>query len=86
MDAECKSLTRLTSLTGARRRPDGPRAARTRRYRERQARGTLMVTVPVTVEQTAKLAALRYLTEAELEDRARVAAAIAALLDGIEIA
>jgi hypothetical protein len=70
--------------TRARRRQDGPRADRARRYRQRQRDGVIMVTVPVSPAQTAKLAALRYLTESELENRARIAAAIAALLDGIE--
>jgi hypothetical protein len=56
-----------------------------RRHRRRERNGVLMVTLPVTPEQTAKLAALRYLGECELENRARIAAAIGALIDGVEI-
>ena len=44
-----------------------------------------MVTLPITPEQTAKLAALHYIAESELEDRARIAEAIGALIDRIEI-
>jgi len=68
------------------RPPAGQRAARTRRYRQRQRDGVLMVTIAVTVEEVSKLAALRYLSESELEDRTKIAAAIGALIDAIEIA
>ena len=56
-----------------------------RRHRRRERNGTLMITLPITPEQVGKLAALRYLAKSELEDRARIAEAIGALLDGIEI-
>ena len=42
-----------------------------------------MVTLPVSVEQVAKLHALHYLREAELEDRAAIAAAIGTMIDNI---
>jgi hypothetical protein len=56
-----------------------------RRSRRRERAGTLVITLPISVEQVAKLHALQYLTEIELEDRARVAKAIGALLDAVEI-
>jgi hypothetical protein len=54
-----------------------------RRHRQRERNGVVVVTLAVTPEQTAKLAALHYLGESELENRKRIAAAIAAALDGI---
>jgi hypothetical protein len=56
-----------------------------RRHRRRERDGTLMITIAVTPAQTAKLAALHYLAECELEDRPRIAEAIGALIDGVEI-
>lgn len=44
-----------------------------------------MVTVALEPEHTGKLAALQYLTDHELEDRKRIAAALIALLDGIAL-
>jgi hypothetical protein len=58
---------------------------RARRHRKREKDGVIMVTLPVTPEQSAKLAALHYLTESELEDRARIGEAIGRMIDGIEI-
>jgi hypothetical protein len=58
---------------------------RMRRHRRRERDGTLMITVAITPAQTAKLAALRYLGEGELESRGRIAEAIGAVLDAIEI-
>ena len=58
---------------------------RARRHRKRERDGVIMVTLPITPEQTAKLAALHYIAESELEDRARIAEAIGALIDRIEI-
>jgi hypothetical protein len=65
------------------RPPSSPAAARLRRYRQRQATGRLSVTVELTQEETAKLCRLRCLTECELEDRDRIAAAIHRLIDSI---
>jgi hypothetical protein len=45
----------------------------------------IVVSLPITPEQTAKLAALHYIGESELEDRARIAEAITALIDRIEM-
>jgi hypothetical protein len=59
---------------------------RARRHRKRERDGVIMVTLPVTPEQSAKLHAPRYLADCELEDRARIAAAITGMLDGIKIA
>jgi hypothetical protein len=67
----------------ARRREQHREAMRRSRRRERDR--VLMVTLPVTPEQTAKLSQLRYLRDCELEDRARIAEAISALIDHIEI-
>ena len=58
---------------------------RQRRYRQRTRDGTLMITVSITPAQTAKLAALRYLADGELESRRHIAAAIAAVLDAIDV-
>jgi hypothetical protein len=56
-----------------------------RRFRRRQRNGTLMIAVALEPRQVAKLAALRYLGECELEDRKRIAAALVALIDAIEL-
>jgi hypothetical protein len=61
---------------------DGHRE-RMRRYRQRQAAGRLSIVTDFTPEETAKLCRLRYLRECELEDRARIAAALHALLGNI---
>ena len=55
-------------------------ARRQRRYRARQRQRELVVTVALCPEETAKLSKLRYLSEAELEDRAAIADAIHLLL------
>jgi hypothetical protein len=54
-----------------------------RRYRRRQASGRVVVTLEFTPEETAKLHRLHYLAECELEDRARIAAALHLLLANI---
>jgi hypothetical protein len=56
-----------------------------RRHRRRGRDGTMMITLPITVEQVAKLYGLRYLGDCELEDRRRVAEAIIAMINSIEI-
>ena len=73
-------------MTARPARQAGQRAARTRRYRQRQRDGVLMVTIAVTVEEVSKLAALGISPKSELEDRTKIAAAIGALIDAIEIA
>jgi hypothetical protein len=54
-----------------------------RAYRRRERTGAVMVTVEVSPAMTDKLVRLRYLRVAELENRGRIATAIAALIDGI---
>jgi plasmid replication initiation protein len=55
-----------------------PHAARQRRYRARQRRGVLMVTVGLPADETAILRRLNCLTsDSELEDRAATASALA---------
>jgi hypothetical protein len=51
-----------------------------RRYRQRQAAGDVVVTRGFTQAETAKLCRLGYLFEHELEDRAAIAEAIAAVI------
>ena len=58
-------------------------AARMQRYRERQRDGRLSITLDVTPEETDRLCRLHYLTDCELEDRDRIAAAIHALIANI---
>jgi hypothetical protein len=57
--------------------------ARVRRHRQRQRDGRLVVTVELTPQMTDTLCRLRYLDTHELEDRARIAQAIRALLGSI---
>jgi hypothetical protein len=59
--------------------------SRQSRYRRRQRRGEVMVTIPVTPGVTAQLVQLGYLRETELEDRAAIAAAIVVLISNIKI-
>jgi hypothetical protein len=54
-----------------------------RRYRQREAVGDLLVSHRFTPIETAKLHALGYLRECELEDREAIDAAIGALIADI---
>jgi hypothetical protein len=58
-------------------------AARMRRHRARQASGQVSVTTDFSPQEVHRLCSLGYLRESELEDRARIAAAIHALLANI---
>jgi hypothetical protein len=60
-----------------------PSRARQRRYRQRQAAGHIVVRIEVTQEETAKLWALGYLDDHQVEDRARIADALRRLIAGI---
>jgi hypothetical protein len=59
-------------------------AAAQRRYRQREAVGDLIVSHPFTVAEVAKLCALGYLRDCELENRAAINAAIGALIANIK--
>ena len=78
-----KGLGNTESLGPERRRQQ--HAAAQRRYRKREKNGVLQVKIPVSVEQVAKLHRLHYLRDHELEDRARIAEAISAVLDQIVV-
>lgn len=58
---------------------------RARRYRSRQRTGRLIVAIDFSEQETAKLCALRYLKECELEDRSAIGTAIHNLLANIVI-
>ncbi len=74
---EAFSETPLHSRRRARHRE------RMRRHRQRQRDGRRSVTTDFTLEETAKLCALHYLTECEVEDRQRIAEALHELLANI---
>jgi hypothetical protein len=63
----------------ARRRQDGQRAERDRRYRRRQRDGVMTVTVEVDGEIINLLVRLHWLVEAETGDRSKIGAALAAM-------
>jgi hypothetical protein len=59
---------------------NNPRTARTRRLRERQRRGEIVVPVPVNNDVIAALIALRWANPDRSEDRQEIGRAIARLL------
>jgi hypothetical protein len=63
--------------------PPSRHRARQRAYRQRQVAGSLMMTVELGPDDTAKLYWLGHLRDCELEDRRAIATAIRALLASI---
>lgn len=72
-------------LVRARDRQRQQHALRMRRYRRRQAAGSVSITTDLSIEETAKLCQLRYLSEAQVEDRQCVAEALHALIANITL-
>ncbi len=59
--------------------------AAVRRHRRRERDGVVVVNLALDPDETAKLVALRYLRECELEDRAALAGAVKAMIASIRI-
>jgi hypothetical protein len=62
-----------------------PSRQRTRRYRQRQAKGLMCVMVEIDAARLSTVAQLQRLSDRQCEDKAVVGAAIARLIDSIEI-
>ena len=73
---DCSLLDRPPSPAAVRARQRAAHRAAMRRHRRREKDGVLMVTVPVTPEQTGKLVALRYLAKQVRPPNSRAEAAM----------
>ena len=60
-----------------------PLAARSRRYRQRRRKGTVVLRVEVDVETLASLVRYGVLDQRDIHDRDKVGGAVSVILDGV---